>query len=46
MGRKILLYAGLAIGAYLVLTHATGTRHVLNSTGTNSVNVIKAFQGR
>lgn len=46
MLRRIIVIAGLAIGGYLVLTHATGTRTFLNSAGTNSVNVVKAFQGR
>ncbi len=46
MGRKFLLYGFLAIGGYLVLTHVTGTRTFLNSAGSNSGNVIKAFQGR
>ena len=46
MGRKFLTYGFLAIGGYLVLVHFTGARTVLNSAGTNSVNVVKAFQGR
>lgn len=36
----------LAIAGYLFLTHATGTKTLFNSAGGNSVNVIKAFQGR
>ncbi len=46
MARKFLTYGFLAIGGYLVLTHFTGTRVFLNSAGTNSVNVVRAFQGR
>lgn len=46
MGRKIIVYGFLAIGGYLVLSHATGAARVSNSAGANSVNLIKAFQGR
>lgn len=46
MARKTILYGFLAIGAYLVLTHVAGTRTALNAAGGNSVNLIKAFQGR
>lgn len=46
MMRRILVIAGLAIGGYLVLTHGTAAGRVLSSAGTNSVNVVKAFQGR
>lgn len=46
MGRKILIYGGLLIGGYLVFTHATGAARVTNSAGSNSVNLIKALQGR
>jgi hypothetical protein len=44
--RQYVKWGFVAIGAYLILVHATGTKTAANSAGTNAVNVIKAFQGR
>lgn len=46
MGKKILFWGGVLIGGYVVFTHATGAARVTNSAGTNSVNLVKALQGR
>jgi hypothetical protein len=46
MGKKILFWGGVLIGGYVVFTHASGAARVTNATGSNSVNLIKALQGR
>jgi hypothetical protein len=46
MGRKALIYAAVLIGGYLMFTHATGAARVTNAGGRNSVNLIRALQGR
>lgn len=44
--RKVLFWGAVLIGAYIVVTHATGAAKVESSAGTGSVNLVKAFQGR
>lgn len=44
--RKTLMIGGGLIAAYLILTHAKGSAQVTNSAGSNSVSLVKAFQGR
>lgn len=46
MIKKVVTYSFLAIGTYLVLYNATGSGTLINNTGTQGVNLIKAFQGR
>jgi hypothetical protein len=46
MARKVLVYGAALIGGYLVLVHYTGFAKDVNSAGSGSVNLIKAFQGR
>ncbi len=46
MGRRALIYTAVLIGGYLLFTHATGASRVTNSAGRNSVNLIRALQGR
>jgi len=46
MGRKIFLYGAGLIGLYLIVVNYTGASKDLNSAGSGSVNLVKAFQGR
>ena len=46
MGRKALLWGAVLIGGYVIVTHSTGASRVTNAGGRNSVNVIRALQGR
>jgi hypothetical protein len=44
--RKFIFYSAALIAGYLVLANYKGFTSDLNSAGTGSVNLVKAFQGR
>lgn len=44
--KKVLFWAAVLIGGYLVLENYKGFSSDLSTAGTGSVNVIKALQGR
>lgn len=44
--RKVIFWGAVLIGGYLVLINYTGATSDVNAAGTQSVNLVKAFQGR
>lgn len=46
MGRKIITYGFIAIGAYLALRYFQGASKDTHALSSGGVGLIKAFQGR
>lgn len=44
--KQVIFWGFVTIGLYLVLTQAKGFTSDLGTAGTDSTNLIKAFQGR
>ena len=46
MGKTVLKYSAILIGAYLVVGYSTNWGSFVTAGSTGASNVIKAFQGR
>lgn len=46
MFQRVIFWGAVLIGGYLALANSAAFVAGLNSAGTNSVNLVQAFQGR
>jgi len=46
LAKQFLAMSGLAILAYLIVSHATGAGNILNALGSNTSTVYKTLEGR
>lgn len=44
--RKVIFWGAVLIGGYLVLNNFKGANILLGTAGSQSTNLVKAFQGR